>query len=53
MIQPWQMIFELCQIPTVKGGTHESIDVSNYINGVYQISFIVENRTWTTMFVKQ
>ena len=40
-------------ISTVKGGTHESIDVSNYINGVYQISFIVENRTWTTMFVKQ
>ena len=32
---------------------NQSIDVSNYTNGVYQVSFIVEDRTWTTMFVKQ
>ncbi len=33
--------------------SNQSIDVSNYTNGVYQVSFIVADRVWTTMFVKQ
>ncbi len=40
-------------INTFNGATNQSIDVSNYTNGVYQVSFIVEDRAWTTMFVKQ
>ncbi len=32
---------------------NQNIDVSNYTSGVYHVSFIVEDRTWTTMFVKQ
>ena len=31
----------------------QTIDVSNYANGVYQVSFIVADRSWTTLFVKQ
>jgi len=29
------------------------IDVSGYPSGIYQISFIVADRAWTTMFVRQ
>ena len=32
---------------------NQSIDVSDYTNGVYQVSFIIKDRTWTTLFIKQ
>ena len=40
-------------ISSIKSGSNHSIDVSNYTNGIYQITFVVEDRSWTTMFVKQ
>ena len=40
-------------ISSIKSGSNQSIDVSNYTNGIYQITFVVEDRSWTTMFVKQ
>ncbi len=33
--------------------SNQEINVSTYTNGVYHISFIVKDRTWTTLFVKQ
>lgn len=40
-------------ITTLNSTANQVIDVSNYTNGIYQVSFIVADRAWTTMFVKQ
>ncbi len=40
-------------VNTFNSISNQTIDVSNYINGIYQVSFIVADRAWTTMFVKQ
>lgn len=40
-------------VNTFNSVSNQPIDVSNYTNGIYQVSFIVADRAWTTMFVKQ
>ncbi len=40
-------------VNSFNGISNQTIDVSDYTNGIYQVSFIVADRAWTTMFVKQ
>jgi len=40
-------------ITSINGTANQTVDVSTYTDGVYQMSFIIADRTWTTMFVKQ
>ncbi len=40
-------------VNTFNSISNQTIDVSDYTNGIYQVSFIVADRAWTTMFVKQ